>query len=230
MGKGTLAALATAALATALLPACAKHEESTTAGPHWSTTNPSTFPLYHQSAVIAVVPVDSSQMFATMHKNQPNSEIPRNYRGHEIIAGTDATMGQLRGWVNALKAAPPRGFHVTSNHDLSDGDEKTTNFAKGAAVGVQFDTSGAGRTVYVVVADPKQIREQLGPAFALIDSYGKVPDMLRGPIDDQAKKQLGYSVTEMLDQNSPVGAVVTVVKQLESTNRRAILLIDESKS
>ena len=230
MGKGTLAALAAAALAAALLPACAKDEEGTSAGRHWSTTNPSTFPLYHQSAVIAVVPVDSSQLFATIRRNQPNSEIPRNYRGHEIIAQTDATMGQLRGWMNSLKSAPPNGFHVSSNHDLNVGENNNRDFTKNAAVGVQFDTSGAGRTVYVVVADPKKIREEMGPAFALIESYGQVPSMLRGPIDDQAKKQLGYSVTEMLDPNSPVGAVVTAVKQLESSNHRAILLIDESRS
>jgi hypothetical protein len=39
---------------------------------------------------------------------------------------------------------------------------------------------------------------------------------------------LGYSITELLDPKSPVGAVVTAVKQLQGTGRRAILLIDES--
>ena len=104
---------------------------------------------------------------------------------------------------------------------------RTTVARSRKALTAKSSTRGAPRSVYVFVADPKVIRAEMGFAFDLIDSYAKVPSMLRGPIDDQAKQQLGYSITELLDPNSPVGAVVAAVKELKA-DRRAILLIDES--
>jgi hypothetical protein len=84
--------------------------------------------------------------------------------------------------------------------------------------------------VYVITADPHQIHEQAGALFTMIDAYTAAPGFLRAPIDDQAKKQTGYTVTEMLDAKSPVGAVIAELKRLKSVDRRAILLIDEAKT
>ena len=190
--------------------------------------NPSSFPLYPRSQVVTVVPVDSAQMFAAIRASDPKASVPRNFRGHEVIAETGASIAQLRTWVNGLASAPPRGLHrVVEN---SDGHVKSGFNANGNdAVGMQFETADGGRSVYVVAADPRKIRQQLGPVFGLIDNYGAVPGMMRGPIDDSAKKQLGYSVTEMLDAKSPIGAVVATLKRMQSVDRRAILIIDESR-
>lgn len=189
--------------------------------------NPSAFPLYPNSEVVTVVAVDSAQLIAAMRKSDPAAQIPRNYRGHEVIAETGATMPQLASWIAALKASPPRGLHATThgsfNLHASDGTDK------GKEVAAQFESADAARSVFVIVADPRAIRDTAGPLFTLIDSYGAVPAVLRGPIDDQAKQQFGYSVTELLDAKSPVGAVIAELKKLQAANRRAILVIDEAK-
>ncbi len=233
MTGASRAAVVAAVLICAVTASCAKHEETqtTTAPPaHRLVVNPSDFPLYPGSGVITVVPVDSTQMFAAIRKADPQASVPpKNYRGHEIIAQTNASMAQLSAWVVSLQKSPPAGFHASKDHiDVSRGD--ANGWSSKTVDGGAFDASGAQRSVYVFVADPTRIRAQMGPAFDLIDNYAKVPGMLRGTIDDQAKQQMGYSVTEMLDPNSPVGAVVTAVKRLQGTGRRAILLIDESQT
>ncbi len=190
--------------------------------------NPSDFPLYRNSQVVTVVAVDSAQLIAAMRKSDPGAQIPRNYRGHEIIAETGATMPQLASWIAALKSAPPHGMRATShgsfNLHASDGSDK------GKEVAAQFESADSARSVFVIVADPRAIRATAGPLFTLIDSYGAVPGMLRGPIDDEAKRQFGYSVTELLDAKSPVGAVIAELKKLQAADRRAILVIDEAKA
>jgi hypothetical protein len=198
----------------------AKHEES---GPArgGAAVNPSDFPLYPGSAVVQVVPVDSTHMFAAIRAADPHADVPRNLRGNEIIAETGATMAQLETWIRALKTAPPRGLRNSSS-----GSSQMDSASEADA---QFTSADGERSVYLIAAYPRRIREQLGPAWALIDSYGNMPAMLRGPIDDQAKKQMGYTVTEMLDPKSPVGAAIATLKRLQSSDRRAILILDEAK-
>jgi hypothetical protein len=215
-------------LAATTLAGCAKgetrHEEA--AQRHGPTGNPSDFPLYPQSTVTTVVPVTSDQIFAAIRANDPKADLPKNFRGHEIIAETSASMKQLSGWIRSLKAAPPLGLHDVS-HSSKSRDDGGVNVVTDA--GAQFESKAGDRSVFVFVADPRQIREQLGAAFALIDGYNSVPALVRGPLDDQAKKQMGYSVTEMLDAQSPIGAAIATLKRLQSSDRRAILVIDEAR-
>jgi hypothetical protein len=214
------------------LGACAKHDEGHApaprpAGDAGPARNPSDFPLYPGSVVVTVVPVESAQMFAAIRMSDPHANVPRNFRGHEVIAQTSVSMKTLTAWVAALKAAPPHGFHVSSTHL-----EMTPDTASGtrvdSLVGGQFDGPNGTRSVYVVAADPRRIRQQIGTALDLIDNYANVPLVVRAPIDDQSKKQLGYSVSEMLDGKSPVGAALAALKTLGDKDRRAILVIDES--
>jgi hypothetical protein len=233
MKRARWAALGAAALVCVAATGCAKHEESqttTAAVSHLLVQNPSDFPVYSGSGVMTVVPIDSAQMFAAIRKADPQASVPpKNYRGNEVVLQTNASMVQLSGWLATLRKTPPAGFHASGDHvDFSNGD--TNGWSSKTVDGGAFETQNAQRSVYVFVADPQRIRAQLGAAFDLIDNYSKVPDMLRGPIDQQAKQQLGYSVTEMLDPKSPVGAAVTSLKSLQGTNHRAILLIDESET
>ena len=94
----------------------------------------------------------------------------------------------------------------------------------------QFENADSSRWVYVITADPKQIYQQAGPMFTMIEAYKAAPGFLRAPIDDAAKKSVGYTVTELLDPKSPAGAVLAELKRLQSVDRRAILLIDEAKT
>lgn len=232
MSRTSPSTLLAAALAGALLCACAKHDAGHEEGAqrHVSSAlaNPSTFPLYSNSTVVTVVPVDSAQIFAAIRASEPHADLPPNYRGHEVIAETSASMAQLSAWLRTLRASPPQGLHdvsqTTTRSSGADGVSVNTE------AGAKFDSRNGDRTVLVFTADPRKIRQQMGPAFALFDSYSAVPGMLRAPIDEQAKKQFGYSVTEMLDAKSPVGAAIATLKRLQDKDRRAILIIDESKS
>lgn len=189
--------------------------------------NPSDFPLYPRSEVVAVVPISSAQMVAAMRASDPHADVPKNFHGHEVIAETSASMRQLGAWIAALKASPPRGLHKLSDRSSPSGLNEN---GPDTAVGATFQTADGERSVFVVAADPRKLHEAMGPVFTLIDSYSAVPGVVRGPIDEQAKQQLGYSVTEMLDVKSPVGAAVATVKRLPSGDRRAILIVDESKA
>jgi hypothetical protein len=183
--------------------------------------------MYRGSAVVTVVPVDSSKVFAAMKASDPHADLPQNFRGHEVIAQTGASMHDLNVWLDGLDKAPPQGLHRAGQQHgrkTDIGNDRTT------LSGLTFESAGGGRVVYVIAADPKKLRDQLGPVFALIENYGAVPGVLRGPIDDQAKKQFGYSVSDLLDKQSPAGAVIAGVERLRSENRRGILLIDETRA
>ncbi len=230
MTRSWPAALGAAFLATAMLCACGRgggeHRE---AKPPRAVKNPSDFPLYPRSEVVDVVPVDSAQMRAAMHASDPHAQLPDNFHGHVVIAETAATIAQLRSWVAALQAAPPHGFHDTTSHGTRSSRSKDRFDLNGDGT-AQFETADGSRWVWLVTADPRKIHEQAGPLFVLIDAYAGAPDFLRGPMDDEAKKQFGYTVTQMLDPRSPAGAVIAEIKRLQAADRRAILVIDEAKA
>jgi hypothetical protein len=227
--KRSASLLCAAVVAAALLCACTHSDTQRESGPQTGRVveNPSDFPLYPRSVVVTVVPVSSAQIFAAMKASDPSIDLPRNFRGHEIIAETGATMKQLDAWITALKTTPPRGLHKVSDKDAS---ATFSSKERNIVLGANFENASGGRSVFILAADPRKLRETLGPAFALIDNYQAVPGMLRGPLDGESKKQFGYSVTELLDAKSPVGAALAALKRMQSGDRRAILLIDESKA
>ena len=229
-------ALAAALLAGALLSACGRGADHRDASqPPRVVKNPSDFPLYPRSDVVNVVPVDTAAMFAVIHANDPSADLPKNFHGHVIIAETGATAAQLRTWIAGLEAAPPLGLRDTTAHDRPASEAARKRRIKNGVLlngegTAQFEAKDQSRWVYVITADPRRIHEQAGALFTLIDAYTAAPAFLRAPIDDEAKKQTGYTITQMLDANSPAGAVIAEIKRLQSADRRAILLIDEAKT
>jgi len=220
--------LAAAGIACLALCACAKQSTTEESTSRPAQTNPSDFPLYPGTTLVEVAPVDYGAMFAMIRKNDPSAKPGANYRGHEVIVSTGATIPQLRTWVAQLKAAPPLGFHstrTTGAFSLGPGSRQ-----RSAEVDALFETANSQRVVFVVALDPKSIRAQLGPALDMVNNYTALPPMLRAPIDDQMKHQLGYTVSEMLDRHSPIGIVFATLKTMSDADRRAIVLIDESKT
>ena len=222
----------TVVLGVALLCACGGRggQQAATPAPHArNLENPSTFPLYPRSRVTSVVPVDSKQIFAAIKASDPKASLPPNFRGHEVIAETNASLRQLERWVIGLERAPPRGL-VQEPAAVDTPDPALTGRNSSGGVSTTFDSTDGARRVFLVAVDPKRVREQLGPVFTLIENYSAVPGALRGPIDQQAKQQVGYSVSEMLDEKSPVGAAVAELKRLSATDRRAIVVLDLSQT
>lgn len=221
----------TVVLGVALLCACGGRggQQAATPAPRENVENPSTFPLYPRSRVTVVVPINTKQIFAAIKASDPKASLPPNFRGHEVIAETNASLRQLETWVIGLEKAPPRGL-VQSAEALDTPDPTLNGRNSSGGVSTSFDATDGTRRVFLMAADPKRIREMLGPVFTLMDSYSAVPGALRGPIDEQAKQQVGYSITEMLDEKSPVGAAVAELKRLSATDRRAIVVLDLSQT
>ena len=221
-------AVFTVVLGVALLCACGGRggQQAATPAPQVrNLENPSTFPLYPHSRVTSVVPVDSKQIFAAIKASDPKASLPPNFRGHEVIAETNASLRQLESWVIGLEKAPPRGL-VQDAAAVDTPDPALTARTSSGGVSTTFDSTDGARRVFLIAVDPKRVRAQLGPVFALIENYSAVPGALRGPIDQQAKQQVGYSVSEMLDEKSPVGAAVAELKRLSDADRRAIVVLD----
>jgi hypothetical protein len=231
MGRIRSSTVFTVVLGVALLCACGGRgaQQAAKPAPRGNLENPSTFPLYPQSRVTVVVPINTKQIFAAIKASDPRASLPPNFRGHEVIAETNASMRAVEAWVIALEKAPPRGL-VREATAVDTPDPSLNGRNSSGGVSTAFDSTDGLRRVYLIAADPKRVREALGPAFTLIDSYSAVPGALRGPIDEQAKQQFGYSVSEMLDEKSPVGAAVAELKRLSETDRRAIVVLDLSQT
>lgn len=227
MTRTRTSTLLAAIAAAVLLCACGRQTSRESAPQPRVAVNPSDFPLYPQATVTTVVPVSSAQIFAAMRASDPHADLPRNFSGHEVIAETGATMKQLEAWIARLKAAPPHGLHKVTE---KDGGANFSGKDRDVVTGASFENASGDRSVFIIAADPRKLHEAVGPAFALIENYQAVPGMLRGPLDDSAKKEFGYTISEMLDARSPVGAALATLKRMQSGNRRAILLIDESKA
>lgn len=228
--RGAAVLAGTAAFALAGCGGSHRDEHEETAGPaHRTTVNPSTFPLYRGSEVYDVVRVDLRPMAATIKKNDPSSETGESYDGHEVVAVSAAPLSRLNAWVRALAAAPPQGLHVSRRADSSAEGNRNVLRSTGATVAT-FRSADESRVVMLIVLDPKTVRAKIGPALDAIETYRSVPGVMRGAIDEAAKKQLGYSVSEMLDPGSPVGVLVNSVKALQAQDKRAIVVIDETKA
>lgn len=227
MSRALVSTVLAAAAAGAVLCACggggqARHEAAPVR--HGPVRNPSNFPLYPGSVVATVVPISSKQMLAAMRASDPHADLPAEFRGNEVIAENGAPARRLSAWVHQLEAHPPLGLRYVPQHSRNTAPRDSSG--RDLETSVELDAPDGNRTVYVIVADPRQLRAALGPMFTLIANYSSVPGILRGPLDDQSKKQFGYTVTEMLDERSPVGAAISTVKRLQNADRRAIVIVD----
>ena len=215
--------------AVTVLSGCGQHRDEhrpAAEAPRRVTTNPSTFPLFRPSEIIAVKALDSGPMVAAFRKNDPHDRSD-NYRGSEVVVATGASLAELRAWLRKLQAESPQGLRYSHTDTIASGDPEAMR-ANGAAA-ASFQSPHGDRIVVVFAVDPRMLREKLGSALDLVDKYDKVPGMLRGPLDDTMKQQIGYSISEMLDATSPVGVAFHALKSAEASNKRAIVLIDEKR-
>jgi hypothetical protein len=81
----------------------------------------------------------------------------------------------------------------------------------------------------VMVVDPQTLDEKAGPMLGLVSRFKHVPSMLRDPLDAQAKKQTGFSITEAIDPETPIGAAIAALGELQDFGGRGIVLIDAVK-
>jgi len=238
MGISMRRAIATAAIAATsalMLAGCSKQGTSQNAGPQGVPTsaaalsNPSNFPLYQPSTLVSVAPFDQAALAQTFNaKVPPGKPKMTPYKGDEVLASTSSSLSDLKAWLQKEKSAPPQGLKAESVPS-SAGSGQAVNFADKFGADAAMFTGDNGRSVIVIAMDPKTVHEKLGPALSVIDKYMALPAMVRGAVDQKAQDRFGVSVSQMLDKNSPVGLFVSAVKELGTTDQRALLLIDATR-
>jgi len=222
-----------AAVVLAVLTACS-HGSATTSGSsptsETATANPVDFPLYAGSAVVATRDWHAT-VGATTARNQRSiyGQGAGSYAGHEVIAQTSATLPQLESWIDTFDRTPPLGYTVALKGSALDEARLRAN-ALGLAFG-SFEKPIAGKrhTVVVIAIDPAQLDAKAGSFISLIGKYKMLPAILRDPIDAQAKARTGFTVSEALDPNTPIGAALGALSTLRSSGQRGIVLLDASK-
>jgi len=224
-----------AAAAIALLAAfaygCSKQPVTTGGAPTARATlaNPSTFPLYAPSTIISVAPFDQAQMAQTMNASLSGNEKKMTpYKGSEVLAATSASLVELKSWLKKVEDSPPQRLKL-SVAPAGVGGGRAVGFADRWGADAASFTDGAGRSVVVMVMDPKVARAKLGPALNLIDKYQSLPALVRGSIDARTQQRFGVTVSQMLDKSGPIGLFVAAVNELATTDQRALILIDATK-
>jgi len=220
-------ALVACAAATAVA-ACSsgKNAERPTPAP----TNSVDFPLFSGAEIL------SSRAWRETVSSNPgavdNAVLAQGagtYVGHDVIAGTQALMPSLEAWLRDLGAHPPDGYEsAVIGSGVESVREHTRDLGIDFAV-FQRSESGKERGIVVLTVDPQTLDQKAGPMLGLIGRFKDLPAPFRRSIDNQAKNQTGFTVTELTDPNTPIGAAISALDQLRDFGGRGIVVIDAVK-
>jgi hypothetical protein len=138
-------------------------------------------------------------------------------------------MPSLEAWLRDLDANPPNGYSPSVE---GNGVEAVRSHTRD--LGIDFavfsrNEDGKEHGVVVLAVDPQTLDEKAGPMLRVIGKFRLMPAMLRDSIDKEVKKQTGFTVTELTDADSPIGAAVASLDQLRDFGGRGIVLIDAVK-
>jgi hypothetical protein len=193
-------------------------------------TNPIAFPLFDGSSILAAHAF--AQTVSAQGKGGINDLLGQGagtYNGHEVVAGTLAVMPALEEWLHGLSDHPPAGYTLAAS-----GDSVEAIRARTREMGLDFavfqnTVDGKTHGVIVLAVDPKLLDQKAGPVLGMIGKFKLLPQALRDPIDAQAKKQTGFTVTELTQPNTPLGAAVDSLDELRTFGGNGIVLIDAVK-
>jgi hypothetical protein len=227
MKRSRLAALVTAFL----LGACSGGSHGGSAGsPSPQATNPVAFPLFSGADVL------SSHEWHNTISSRPGavdstvfSAGAGTYDGHDVVAGTQALMPALEAWLGDLNAHPPAGYTSAISGSGVDAVRSHTRYLGVDFVAFQGTENGKPHGVVVLAVDPQTLDQRAGPMLGVIGKFKLMPRTLRDPLDAQAKKQTGFSITEATSPDTPIGAAVAALDQLRDYGGRGIVLIDAVK-
>lgn len=210
-----------AVLLFAAVTACSQSTQSqsgsqnSSAAPSPAPTNATGFPLYAESTVLA-------------SKAWSESTGSQRYSGLEVVAQTPASLDQLKTWLKGVSASPPPGYSVAAS-----GSGVDEAHARARAMGVDFEVfehtvNGKRHALIVLAVDPATFDQKAGPVLGMLGRYKMLPQSFRDPIDAQVKARTGFTVSEALSPNTPIGAAVAAVDQLRSSGQRGVVLVDGS--
>jgi len=218
-------------LAALLLAGCGGGGSSATREP---TAQPSIassidFPLFPGSRIL--VSKDYTQVVNTTGAPAGGILMGGNgkYKGNEVIAASPASFVQVRAWLHGMRAKTPPGY--TNVQVTSTADARATLQRYGMDFAI-FQKAGPAKEptgLLVLVMDPAHVTKSLGPALNLITRYRSLPDFAKKPIDDQVKAQTGFSVSEALQPDSPLGTALDALGQFSHSDQRAVIMVNAQK-
>jgi hypothetical protein len=228
----SIAFAAIAALAVVFAGCTGQRQQSS--APQTSATaelkNPTDFPLADGSTILDVKPFAESIASSDAHGSMLGSQGAGTYTGTELLASSPKSAGALRAWLSDVGRRPPTGYTYQTGSATTTGSVARTLDTYGIAYAAFRSANPAvNRGVVVVVMDPKLVKEKLGLALDLIDKYRNLPGALRDPIDKQVKSSTGFTVTEATDPSSPLGMTLLALRELQSSDERAIVMVDGTK-
>lgn len=215
-------------LAAAAVAGCGGGGSSQQASPAPALRNPLDFPLYPKAALIATKSFTQVVHADTSSGTSVFAEGNGKYAGHEVIASSAAPFDSLSTWVEQLNTAPPAGYSAVEGPSNADQRAQAQRYG----VDYAFFTRKAGnstRGVLVIVMDPQRVNQRLGTILGMIDKYRALPSMLRTPIDNEAKARYGMTITEATQPDSPIGAALSALNDLEHKDARGIVVLDAQK-
>jgi hypothetical protein len=218
-----------AALAAAFV-ACSSGNHGSAGGAGGSASNPIAFPLFAGSNVLSshewrrkvVVPPGLADRAVY-------AQGAGTYDGHDVVAGTQALMPALETWLGDLSANPPSGYSVAVTGNGIDSVRDHTRELGFDFAAFSNMQNGKRHGVVVMAVDPETLDQKAGPMLGLISRFKHVPAMWRDPIDQQVKKETGFTLTEATNPDTPLGAAIAALDQLRDFGGRGIILIDAVK-
>lgn len=151
------------------------------------------------------------------------------YDGHDVVAGTQALMPALESWLDNLGANPPPGYAVAVSGNGVDAVRAHTRDLGIDFVAFQETGGGKRHGIVVLAVDPQMLDQRAGPMLGVIGKFKLLPATLRDPLDAQAKRQTGFSLTEATNPDTPIGAAIGALEELRDFGGRGIVLIDAVK-
>jgi hypothetical protein len=217
-------------LAAIALAACSNTSHSGGGNPSPAPTNPIQFPLFSGAAVLSARTWHNTVAQGSLADRTILGQGAGTYDGHDVVAGTQAMMPALEAWLGDLAAHPPDGYTLGLSGNGVEAVRTHTRVLGVDFVTFQGSENGRRHAVVVMAVDPQTLDEKAGPMLRLIGNVKHMPKALRDPIDAQARKQTGFSITEATNPDTPIGAAVAALDQLRDFGGRGIVLIDAVKN
>jgi hypothetical protein len=218
------------ALALSVVAGCSGGRGGGSAGASPVPTDPVDFPMFDGATVL------SARHFHTTISKRPGvgdnavfTQGAGTYDGHDVVAGTQALMPSLEAWLGDLNAHPPNGYN-----DAVMGNTVEAVRSHTRDLGIDFQVferteNGKRHGVAVLAVDPQILDAKVGPMLSLVGKYSLLPKTFRDSIDQQARRQTGFTISDATDPNSPIGAAVTALSQLRDFGGRGVIIIDAVK-
>ncbi len=218
-------------LAAILLAACSNASHSGGGNPSPTPTNPIDIPLFEGASVLSArawhdkIPAQASSVERTVFGQGGGT-----YDGHDVVAGTQAMMPALEAWLGDLTAHPPPGYSLAVSGNTVEAVRTHTRVLGVDFVALQSTENGKRHGVVIMAVDPQTLDEKAGPMLRLIGNLKHMPKAFRDPLDAQARKQTGFSISEATNPDTPIGAAIAALDQLRDFGGRGIVVIDAVKN